>query len=47
MPSLRDLAGLLMGTIVLPYLGPEAAREELLRPLPVREAGCPRGPQLQ
>lgn len=33
-PPLRELCGALMGVIVLPYLGVEAAREELSRPLP-------------
>jgi AcrR family transcriptional regulator len=32
--SLLELAGPLMGMIVLPYLGPAAARKELARPIP-------------
>jgi AcrR family transcriptional regulator len=35
---LLELAGPLMGMIVLPYLGPAAARKEAERPLPARKA---------
>jgi AcrR family transcriptional regulator len=35
-PRLADLAGALMGVIVLPYLGAQAAREEVSRPPPVQ-----------
>jgi AcrR family transcriptional regulator len=35
--SLLELAGLLTGMIVLPYLGPAAARRELERPIPKRK----------
>ena len=38
---LRDLHGELMGLIVLPYLGPEAAREERARPAPVDPLPAP------
>jgi AcrR family transcriptional regulator len=34
MPPLRSLTGELMGMIVLPYLGPAAARREMSRPVP-------------
>jgi AcrR family transcriptional regulator len=34
---LADLTGPLMGMIVLPYLGPAAARKELKRPAPMRQ----------
>ncbi len=37
--SLLDLTGPLMGMIVLPYLGPAAAREEIERPAPQRSTG--------
>ena len=37
--SLLDLAGPLMGMIVLPYLGPAAARKEIERPAPRQSAG--------
>ncbi len=37
---LVDLQGELMGMIVLPYLGPAAARRELTRPAPVLEEGA-------
>jgi hypothetical protein len=33
-----------MSTIVLPYLGPVAARQELARPVPVRERAASIGP---
>jgi AcrR family transcriptional regulator len=33
-PSLRELAGSLMGVLVMPYLDVSAARQELSRPLP-------------
>jgi AcrR family transcriptional regulator/DNA-binding MarR family transcriptional regulator len=36
-PALVDLTNPLMSMIVLPYLGPAAARNELTRPLPKRE----------
>jgi len=36
--SLLDLTGPLMGMIVLPYLGPTAARKEIQRPAPRRAA---------
>ena len=36
--SLTDLTGPLMGMIVLPYLGPAAARKEIERPSPKRPA---------
>ncbi len=36
-PRLVELTNLLMGMIVLPYLGPAAARKELARPLPAHE----------
>jgi AcrR family transcriptional regulator/DNA-binding PadR family transcriptional regulator len=36
--ALSDLLGDLMGLIVLPYLGPEIAREERIRPAPVEPA---------
>jgi AcrR family transcriptional regulator len=36
--SLLDLTGPLMGMIVLPYLGPAAARKEIQRPSPQRSA---------
>jgi AcrR family transcriptional regulator len=35
--SLRDLTGSLMSMIVLPYLGPAAARKEFARPVPTRQ----------
>jgi AcrR family transcriptional regulator len=37
-PSLLDLTGPLMGMIVLPYLGPGAARKEIERPAPRRSS---------
>lgn len=40
--SLIDLTGPLMGMIVLPYLGPAAARRELVRPVPESPAGAHR-----
>ena len=36
--SLRELTGALMSMIVLPYLGPAAARREFSRPVPKRRA---------
>jgi AcrR family transcriptional regulator len=39
--SLVELAGPLMGMIVLPYLGPAAARKEIARPVPKRTAKRP------
>jgi AcrR family transcriptional regulator len=39
--SLLELAGPLMSMIVLPYLGPAAARRELERPVPERRAPAP------
>jgi len=42
--SLLELAGPLMGMIVLPYLGPAAARRELERPVPVPVAKPRAGP---
>jgi AcrR family transcriptional regulator len=39
--SLLDLIGPLMGMIVLPYLGPDAARKELQRPIPKRARKAP------
>jgi AcrR family transcriptional regulator len=39
--SLLDLIGPLMGMIVLPYLGPDAARKELQRPGPKRARKVP------
>ena len=39
--SLVDLTGPLMGMIVLPYLGPTAARKELERPAPKRPSKVP------
>jgi AcrR family transcriptional regulator len=39
--SLVDLTGPLMGMIVLPYLGPAAARREIERPTPKRPAQAP------
>jgi AcrR family transcriptional regulator len=41
---LTDLLGELMGMIVLPYLGPAAARREHARPAPAAPAGAPRVP---
>jgi AcrR family transcriptional regulator/DNA-binding MarR family transcriptional regulator len=38
---LSDLFGELMGLIVLPYLGPEAAQQERARPAPVEPAPAP------
>ena len=38
---LSDLLGELMGLIVLPYLGPQAAREERARPAPADPAPAP------
>ncbi len=47
-PPLRELLGELMGIVVLPYLGPGAARRERARPVPAVAAqpskGLPRGP---
>src|SRR6202035_1710617 len=40
--SLLGLIGPLMGMIVLPYLGPAAARKELARPLPKTPANAHR-----
>ncbi len=40
-PRVGELAGPLMSMIVLPYLGPAAARRELERPLPRRSASTP------
>jgi AcrR family transcriptional regulator len=40
--SLIELTGPLMGMIVLPYLGPAAARRELARPVPKPPAGVHR-----
>ncbi len=40
-PSLRSLLGELMGLLVLPYLGPAAARRERARPLPAPVALAP------
>jgi AcrR family transcriptional regulator len=40
--SLLELTGPLMGIIVLPYLGPAAARRELARPVPKPPAGVHR-----
>jgi AcrR family transcriptional regulator len=40
-PRMGELAGSLMSMIVLPYLGPAAARRELERPLPKRPASTP------
>jgi AcrR family transcriptional regulator len=40
--SLGELAGPLMAMIVLPYLGPTAAREELERPVPKSPRPAPR-----
>jgi AcrR family transcriptional regulator len=37
--SLLDLTGPLMGMIVLPYLGPAAARKELAKPVPTAPSG--------
>ncbi len=37
---LADLFGVLMNMILLPYLGPSAARRELTRPLPKAHAGA-------
>jgi AcrR family transcriptional regulator len=37
--SLTDLFGVLMNLILLPYLGPSAARRELTRPLPKVQTG--------
>ncbi|HEY1687661.1 MAG TPA: TetR/AcrR family transcriptional regulator [Solirubrobacteraceae bacterium] len=42
--QLRGLLGELMSMIVLPYLGPAAARRELQRPLPSAPASEPRQP---
>jgi AcrR family transcriptional regulator len=39
--SLLGLTGPLMGMIVLPYLGPTAARKEIERPVPKRPAKAP------
>ncbi|MGA7703952.1 MAG: TetR/AcrR family transcriptional regulator [Solirubrobacteraceae bacterium] len=39
--SLLELAGPLMGMIVLPYLGPVAARKEIERPAPVQTGSEP------
>jgi AcrR family transcriptional regulator len=39
---LTDLLSELMGMIVLPYLGPAAARREHARPVPAAPAGAPR-----
>jgi AcrR family transcriptional regulator/DNA-binding MarR family transcriptional regulator len=41
--SLLDLTGPLMGMIVLPYLGPVAARKEIERPVPKMTAQRPGG----
>jgi AcrR family transcriptional regulator/DNA-binding MarR family transcriptional regulator len=43
--SLLDLTGPLMGMIVLPYLGPTAARKEIQRPAPRRSARHKPGPR--
>lgn len=40
-PTLVELTNPLMGMIVLPYLGPAAARKELERPLPERSPAEP------
>jgi AcrR family transcriptional regulator len=40
-PRMGELTGPLMSMIVLPYLGPAAARRELERPLPERPASTP------
>jgi AcrR family transcriptional regulator/DNA-binding MarR family transcriptional regulator len=40
-PALAELTNPLMSTIVLPYLGPAAARQELTRPLPARRRRRP------
>lgn len=40
-PALRQLLGELMSMIVLPHLGPAAARRELERPLPSEPDGLP------
>jgi AcrR family transcriptional regulator/DNA-binding MarR family transcriptional regulator len=42
-PRMEELTGPLMGTIVLPYLGPAAARKELARPAPRAHAADRRG----
>jgi AcrR family transcriptional regulator len=42
-PRMEELTGPLMSMIVLPYLGPTAARRELERPLPKRPASTPPG----
>lgn len=39
LPPLRELAGSLMGVLVMPYLDVSAAREELSRPLPAVAPG--------
>ena len=39
--SLLALTGPLMGMIVLPYLGPAAARKEIARPIPQRSTAAP------
>jgi AcrR family transcriptional regulator len=39
--SLQELTGPLMSMIVLPYLGPAAARRELARPVPARRIAGP------
>ncbi|MGA7704010.1 MAG: hypothetical protein WB998_03835 [Solirubrobacteraceae bacterium] len=39
--GLLELAGPLMGMIVLPYLGPAAARKEIARPAPLRSSNAP------
>jgi AcrR family transcriptional regulator len=41
--SLRELTGALMSMIVLPYLGPAAARREYARPLPKRRVSAEPG----
>jgi AcrR family transcriptional regulator len=48
--SLLDLTGPLMGMIVLPYLGPAAARKEIVQPAPTRsrdKRAAPRTDPLQ
>jgi AcrR family transcriptional regulator/DNA-binding MarR family transcriptional regulator len=42
--SLRDLTGALMSMIVLPYLGPVAARREFARPLPKQRVSAQTSP---
>ncbi len=42
-PALTGLTGPLMSLIVLPYLGPEAARQELERPVPESSEHIPSG----